>query len=143
MKTIESWQQRTTWMRRAVTLLICSGLLLAGWTPTRPAQAQTAPGATQPLTVRYIGMRDGAVGAPFHLAARVRTGQAAAPAPNVAVAFTLLRADGSPAQRIVASTGPDGIAAATIPFAADLDGGAVLAELAAPPSATTGLCRMG
>jgi uncharacterized repeat protein (TIGR01451 family) len=134
MKPINSRWQRITWAQRAVLWLVCGGLWFGAWLPGRAVLAQDAASAAQaapPLTVRYIGMRDGAVGAPFHLAARVRAGDSAAPVAGATVAFTLLRADGSPAQRVEAVTGGDGIAAATVVFSEELAGGAVLASLAA------------
>ena len=125
------WPQ--AWLRRSLSLLICGGLLLAAWTPG--VHAQTAPDATAPLTVRYVGMRDGVVGQPLHLAARVRRAPAAAPAPGVDVRFTLTRGDGSLAHEVVATTGADGIAAATVLFTAELAGGAISVTLAGDPAA--------
>jgi uncharacterized protein YdeI (BOF family) len=127
----KGWPQ--AWLRRGLALLICGGLLLAAWSPG--VHAQTAPDATAPLTVRYVGMRDGVVGQPLHLAARVRRAATAAPAPGVDVRFTLTRGDGSLAHQIVATTGADGIAAATVLFTAELAGGEVGVTLAGDPTA--------
>jgi hypothetical protein len=128
MMTILQKEWPQAWLRRGLALLICGGLLLATWTPG--VHAQTAPDATAPLTVRYVGMRDGVVGQPLHLAARVRRAATAAPAPGVDVRFTLTRGDGSLAHAIDATTGADGIAAATVLFTAELAGGEVGVTLA-------------